>query len=140
MLQLGVKKLRPDAILPRRAHEGDAGFDLATSTIVQLWAGATVKVPLGLAMRVTEPGWYGQVFGRSGLAARGIDVRGGVIDQSFGGEVCVVLHNSGREATTFHPGDRIAQVVLLPVADAEVVEVTELAETERGDSGWGSTG
>ncbi len=141
---LRIRRLRDDAVVPTRAHAGDAGLDLVAVERAELApAGGRAIVGTGIAVEVPE-GWAGLVCPRSGLAARhGIGVVNGpgVIDAGYRGEVRVVLHNTDpTEAFTVEPGDRIAQLVLTPVLIVDVVEVDELATATRDAAGFGSTG
>lgn len=142
--RLRVVKLRPDAVLPRYMSEQAAGLDLAAAldapTVIP--AGGRAAIPTGIAIAL-EPGFEGQVRPRSGLARRsGLTVLNapGTIDADYRGEVLVLLVNLGGEAVAIEPGERIAQLVVAPVARAEVEEVGELEPSERGDGGFGSTG
>jgi dUTP diphosphatase len=140
--QLPVRKVRPDAVLPSRAYDGDAGLDLAAAEGVVLAPGARAVVGTGLAVAVPE-GHAGFVQPRSGLAARhGITIVNapGLVDSGYRGEVKVVLLNTGDEPFAVEPGMRIAQFVVLPIAAVELVEVADLPETERGERGYGSSG
>ena len=142
--QLRVQLLHPDAVLPSRQHPGDAGVDLVAVEAATLAAGGgRATISTGLAVEVPT-GWAGLVCPRSGLAARhGIGVVNGpgVIDAGYRGEVCVVLYNSDpTESFRINVGDRVAQLVLTPVALGEVVEVQQLATATRDASGFGSTG
>ena len=142
--ELRVRRLHPDAVLPTRAHPGDAGLDLvATESATLAPGGGRAMVGTGIAVEVPE-GWAGLVCPRSGLAARhGIGVVNGpgVVDAGYRGEVRVVLHNTDPvESFAIAPGDRIAQLVLTPVLLADVVEVDELAIATRDAGGFGSTG
>lgn len=142
--ELRVRRLVDAAVLPTRAHPGDAGLDLvAVEPATLAPGGGRATVGTGIAVEVPE-GWAGLVCPRSGLAARhGIGVVNGpgVIDAGYRGEVRVVLSNSDPvEAFTIAPGDRIAQLVLTPVSLAPVVEVEELALATRNAGGFGSTG
>ncbi len=135
-------RLTPEASLPRYAHHGDAGMDLAAAASVHLPAGGRVAVPTGLALAIPA-GWVGLVHPRSGLAHRaGVTVANapGTIDAGYRGEVKVLLVNLGDDDVTFAVGDRVAQLVIQRVAEARVVEVTTLDDTERGAGGFGSTG
>jgi dUTP pyrophosphatase len=139
-----IRRLRPDAIVPRYMTEHAAGMDLcaAIGEPIVLEPGARVGVGTGLAMAI-PPGFEGQVRPRSGLARdRGITVLNapGTIDADYRGEVIVLLVNVSRERSTVAPGDRIAQLVIAPVTHAELAEVDELPATARGDGGFGSTG
>ena len=142
MIELPVVRLREDAVLPERAYAGDAGLDLATCERVELGPGERAVVPTGLAVAVPE-GFAGFVQPRSGLAARhGIAVVNspGLIDSGYRGEVRVVLLNTDRERPfVSEAGERIAQLVVLPVPELELVEVSELPATERGARGFGSS-
>jgi dUTP pyrophosphatase len=139
---LPVRRLRADAVVPRQAYPGDAGLDLAACERVELGPGERAVVPTGLAVAVPD-GYAGFVQPRSGLAAEhGLTILNtpGLIDSGYRGEVRVVLHNSDR-TTPFvvEPGMRIAQLVVLPVAELDLVEVEELPESERGVRGFGSS-
>ena len=142
MTQLPVRKLRPSAVLPSRAYDGDAGLDLPSAEAVVLAPGERAVVGTGLAVAVPE-GHAGFVQPRSGLAAKhGITIVNapGLVDSGYRGEVKVVLLNTGDEPFEVEPGMRIAQFVVLPVAAVELVEVAELPDTERGERGYGSSG
>jgi len=139
---LSVRRLRADAVVPTQAYPGDAGLDLAACERVELGPGERAVVPTGLAVAVPD-GYAGFVQPRSGLAAEhGLTILNtpGLIDSGYRGELRVVLHNSDR-TTPFvvEPGMRIAQLVVLPVAELELVEVEELPESERGVRGFGSS-
>ena len=142
MIELPVRRLRPDAALPARAYAGDAGFDLAACERVELGPGERAGVPTGLAVAIPE-GYAGFVQPRSGLAARnGLTVVNtpGLIDSGYRGELVVILLNTDREVPfVVEPGMRIAQLVVLPVPEVELVEVDELPASERGVRGFGSS-
>lgn len=142
MIEVAVVRLREDATLPGRAYAGDAGLDLATCDRLELAPGERVVVPTGLAVAIPE-GFAGFVQPRSGLAARhGIAVVNspGLIDSGYRGELRVVLLNTDRERTfVAEAGERVAQLVVLPVPELELVEVDELPGTERGVRGFGSS-
>jgi dUTP pyrophosphatase len=142
VIELPVVRLRDEARLPERAYAGDAGLDLATCERIELGPGERAVVPTGLAVAIPE-GFAGFVQPRSGLAARhGIAVVNspGLIDPGYRGEIRVVLLNTDREATfVAEPGDRIAQLVVLPAPGLELVELAELPESERGVRGFGSS-
>jgi dUTP pyrophosphatase len=142
-MELPVQRLDPRAQLPVRAHPGDAGLDLCSIEAVMLKPGERASVGTGLAIALPE-GWGALVVPRSGLAARhGIGVVNGpgLIDAGYRGELRVLLINHD-PTDAFHVeiGDRIAQLVLIPVPDAAVAEVAELPGSTRGDGGFGSTG
>lgn len=142
-MSLRVRRLDPAAILPRRAHPGDAGLDLHAIERVELAPGARASVGTGVAVEI-PPGHAGLVLSRSGLAARhGIALVNapGLIDPGYRGELRVLLLNTDREqGVTLEAGDRIAQLVLVRVEPGEVQEVTELSGSERGAGGFGSSG
>lgn len=133
-----------DLPLPRRLSPGAAGADLraAVEADLELPPGARVMVPTGLVLEI-PPGWEGQVRPRSGLAARhGVTVVNapGTIDSDYRGEVKVALINLGSEPFTVGRGDRVAQLVVAPVAAVEFAAADDLTPTARGDGGFGSTG
>jgi dUTP pyrophosphatase len=142
VIELPVRRLRADAVLPSQAYAGDAGFDLAACDRHELGPGERAVVPTGLAVAIPE-GHGGFVLPRSGLAARnGITIVNapGLIDSGYRGEVQVVLLNTDRrESFVVEPGMRIAQLVVLPIAEMEPVELEELPESERGVRGFGSS-
>ncbi len=141
-LELPVRRLRDDAVLPEQAYAGDAGLDLATCERVELGPGERALVPTGLAVAVPD-GYAGFVQPRSGLVARrGITVVNspGLIDSGYRGEVKVVLLNTDPvESFVAEPGERIAQLVVLRVPAVEPVEVDALPGSERGPLGFGSS-
>jgi dUTP pyrophosphatase len=143
VIRLEVRRLRPEAALPARAYDGDAGLDLAACETVTLEPGRRAVVGTGIAVAIPE-GYAGFVQPRSGLAARhGISVVNspGLVDSGYRGEVLVVLLNTDpREPFTVEPGMRIAQLVILPVPSLELVAVDELPASERGPRGHGSSG
>ena len=142
MIELPIRRLRPDAQVPTRAYEHDAGIDLAACERVELGPGERALVPTGLAVAIPA-GYAGYVQPRSGLATKhGISIVNtpGLVDSGYRGELRVALLNTDRRETfVVEPGMRIAQLVLLPVPGVEPVEVDELPESERGVRGFGST-
>jgi dUTP pyrophosphatase len=142
VIELPVVRLREEATLPEQAYSGDAGLDLSTCERIVLGPGERALVPTGLAVAIPE-GFAGFVQPRSGLAARhGIAVVNspGLIDSGYRGEIRVVLLNTDREQTfVAEPGDRVAQLVVLPVPGLELVELEELPASERGVRGFGSS-
>ncbi len=142
MQTLRVKRIRPGAKLPAYAHPGDAGLDLFAAAGAGLEPGAFALVPTGIAIEL-PPGTEAQVRPRSGLALRhGISVLNtpGTIDEGYRGEVGVILVNHGREPFRVTPGMKIAQMVVAAVHRVEVVEADALADSRRGEGGFGSTG
>jgi len=142
VIDLPITRLREDAVLPRQAYDGDAGFDLASCERVTLGPGERALVGTGLAVAIPE-GYAGFVHPRSGLAARhGISVVNspGLVDSGYRGELRVVLLNTdANDPFTVEPGMRIAQLVVLPVPPVSLIEVDELPESERGVRGFGSS-
>ena len=142
MIELAVRRLRPDAQLPERAYAHDAGIDLSACERVELSPGERALVATGLAVAIPE-GYAGYVQPRSGLASRhGISIVNtpGLVDAGYRGELLVNLVNTDRQETfVVEPGMRIAQLVILKVPEVEVVEVDELPESERGAKGFGSS-
>lgn len=144
MLELAVTRLDPDLPLPRYARPGDAGADLVARVSVALApGGGRALVPTGIAVAIPE-GYAGFVQPRSGLALRhGVTCLNtpGLIDAGYRGELQVLLVNTDpAEAFEVVRGERIAQLVIQRVEQAEFVEVDELPSTERGGGGFGSTG
>ena len=142
MIDVAIRRLRPDAHVPSQAYEGDAGLDLAACESLVLQPGARAVIPTGLAVDIPE-GYAGFVQPRSGLAARhgiGVVNSPGLIDSGYRGEIRVVLINTDREIPfVVEPGMRVAQLVIAPVASVRLVEAEELATSERGGRGFGSS-
>jgi dUTP pyrophosphatase len=142
-VDLPIVKLKDEATLPTRAHDGDAGLDLYACEAAHIGPGERWGIGTGIAVEVPD-GHAGLVLPRSGLAREhGISLVNapGLIDAGYRGEVSVLLLNTD-PAETFRvaPGDRIAQLVIAPIAAAEPVESTALAESARGEGGFGSSG
>ena len=142
MIELPIQRLRADAIVPERAYAGDAGLDLSACEPVELAPGERALVGTGLAVAIPE-GYAGFVQPRSGLAARhGLTVVNspGLVDSGYRGELRVVLLNTdAKQPFLVEPGMRIAQLVVLPIPELELVEVEELPASERGVRGFGSS-
>ena len=137
-----VKKLHPDASLPKYAKDGDAGFDLAAIHDVCVQPGETVIIKTGLAMAIPK-GFELQVRPRSGLSANTklrVANSPGTIDSGYRGEIGIIMENIGDGFIRISTGDRIAQGVISIVPVANFAETNELDETERGTGGYGSTG
>ena len=143
-MQIPVKKLKNNAILPTYGSKEAAGADLyaCLEASVQIEPGKTVFVPTGIAMEIPK-GYAGLAYARSGLACKQ-DLapanKVGVIDSDYRGEVKVGLVNLGQESYTLQPGERVAQMMIAPVALAAFVPAEELDDTARGAGGFGSTG
>ena len=141
-MKISYLKLDRDLPTPRHAHLGDGGVDLYARQSVLIEAGMWVKVPTGIAVAIPD-GYAGLVVPRSGLAARqgvGVVNGPGLIDAGYRGEVAVLLINHGPKPVSVERADRIAQLVVVPVVEQELVEVEELPPTGRGGGGFGSTG
>jgi dUTP pyrophosphatase len=139
---LDVRRLDPDLPLPSYAHPGDAGLDLYAADTTSLQPGRRALVPCGIAIAIPE-GHVGLVHPRSGLAVdSGVTLLNapGTIDAGYRGEVKVLLINHGEDTIEIRHGQRIAQLLLLPVAAVDVREVDRLDVTSRGGGGFGSTG
>ena len=144
-MELKIKKLRPDAIIPNRATKLSAGLDLhaCIDDPLTIPIGEIRNFPIGIAVSPERDDVVMLVFPRSGLGRnKGITLPNsvGVIDSDYRGEVQVPLINHGSEPYTVQPGGRIAQRVTVPVIFADPVEADELPESERGASGFGSSG
>ena len=142
-MTLRVRRLHDSAVIPRRAYPGDAGLDLHSVDDLVLGPGERAAVGTGIAVEIPA-GHAGLVLPRSGLAARyGIALVNapGLIDAGYRGEVRVLLLNTDRaDAFAIAAGDRIAQLVIVRVEAPDVAEVGELADSERGAGGFGSSG
>jgi dUTP pyrophosphatase len=141
-MDIAAVRLDPGLPLPVYAKPGDAGLDLRASEAASIAPGERRLVPTGLAVAIPE-GHAGLVLPRSGLAMqKGVTVLNapGLIDSGYRGELKVLLINHGAEAIGIERGERIAQLVIQPVARARLVEVERLPESSRGMGGFGSTG
>lgn len=144
-VSLKIKRLPHAKGLPQYATGGSAGLDLmaAIEKPLILEAGERTRIPTGIIVQIPE-GYEGQVRARSGLADKaGICLSNGVgtIDSDYRGEVIVLAMNAGKEAYTFQPGERVAQIIITPVPKVQIEEVDELDDgAERGAGGFGSTG
>lgn len=144
-LCLNVKRLHKDATLPTKAHPGDAGWDLHCypkngSPYAEVAPGKSALVGTGIAVSI-PPGYFGYIRSRSGLASKSdLEVGAGVVDSGYTGEVRVLLRNHGDRIQYPVVGDRIAQLLILPVPEVKLVEVDSFEETDRGEGGFGSSG
>lgn len=145
-MKLKIKRLRENAVLPRRMTELSAGCDLSAclEEPITIEAGQTVKVPTGIACELdAEGGYVLLVYARSSLAAKhGIAPANcvGVIDLDYRGEIFIPLHNSSEKSYSIADGERIAQLIVTPVVFPEICETDNLTDTKRGEQGFGSTG
>jgi len=143
-MKIALKKLRPDAVVPSAGSACAAGYDLyaCMDAPVEIAPHTTEKIGTGLAIAVPE-GFFGAIFARSGLATKqGLRPANcvGVCDSDYRGEYIIAIHNDGDVPRTVNPGDRIAQLVILPYLTASFEVADELPATERGAGGFGSTG
>ena len=141
-MTLRFRKVHPDAVLPSYAHPSDAGMDVRSVEDLTIAPGKRALVHTGLVM-LLPPMYEAQVRPRSGLALKsGVTVLNtpGTIDSGYRGEVGVILANFGDADFHVRKGDKIAQIVIAPVTQPEIVETTEVDETDRGSGGFGSTG
>ncbi len=137
-----VKRLYEEALLPTKATEGSAAFDLYAYTEAPLDPCETFKYKTGIALEIPE-GSVGLIFPRSGLSTKfGIRLSNcvGVIDSDYRGEIIVALHNDGDESYMINRGDRIAQLMIVDIPKIGIEEVAELSDTKRGIGGFGSSG
>ncbi len=140
MVEIKVHRLDKEMPLPKYAKQGDAAFDLRSSESKVIRAGKKELFKTGLRIAVPEE-HCGLLWDRSGMAAKhGIHCLAGVLDSGYRGEIVVVLHNLGHEDFKIEKNMRIAQMLIQPVVNAKFQEVEELDETERSDSGFGSSG
>jgi dUTP pyrophosphatase len=139
-MQLRIKKLHPDAKMPQFAHASDAGLDVCTVIDFTINPGEHRLIPTGLTI-VFPDGYTALVWDKGGIAnKRHLKTVGGVFDTEYRGEYLIGLYNFGHEPQTFGVGDKIAQLLIQKVEHPEIIEVTELDETVRGDGAFGSTG
>ncbi len=139
-VKIKVKKLHPNAIIPHYNHDGDAGMDVYAVEDVILWPNEPVAVPTGLSIELPK-GYVALVWDKSGLSLKeGIKTMAGVCDSNYRGEYKIVLLNTTNQYYYVDKGDKIAQILIQPIIQAEIEEVTELSETSRGSGGFGSTG
>ncbi len=141
-VQVRVKRLTPDAKIPKAAKAGDVAFDLYSVIDHEIKQGERYAVPTGIAVEI-PPGYEGQVRPRSGLALKeGITVLNapGTIDSGYRGEVKAIMINHSDASFQITKGMRISQLAIRPVPKVTFVEVNELSDTERGEGGFGSTG
>ncbi len=144
-MKINVKKLRDNAKLPFRATEGSAGADLyaCSGEDILIAPGERKMIPTGIAIELPDSGTGAFVFPRSSVSSKfGVSLANcvGVVDSDYRGEVIVPLINHSDKPYTVHDGDRIAQMVIMPVIAADYSETDELGSTDRGSGGFGSTG
>lgn len=143
-MEINIKLLNENAKVPTRGSEYAAGYDLyaAINKDIDIAPHSTVKIGTGISVELPN-GTFGALFARSGLATKkGLRPANcvGVCDSDYRGEYIVAMHNDTDEMMTITPGERIAQLIVMPFVAVEFNVVNELTETERGDGGFGSTG
>jgi len=138
-MKVRVKRIHPQAKLPRYSHAGDAGLDLYSVVDETIAPGEIKTIPTGIKMTI-PPGYVGLIWDKSGLSLEGIHRLAGVVDAGYRGEVKVVLANLGRKKFQIVAGMKIAQMLVQSVENIKVVETDELDPTSRGEGGFGSTG
>lgn len=144
MIKIKVKKINEEAIIPTTGSDKSAGYDLyaCIERPITIPAHSTKKIGTGLAMELPD-GYFGAIAARSGLSVKeGLRPANclGIMDSDYRGEYIVALHNDTDEAKLIMPSQRIAQLILIQYSTINFEEVDELSETERGESGFGSTG
>ena len=144
-MDLNIKLLNDRATLPRYATPGSAAMDLAAciDDPVTIAPGQRVLLPTGIAIALPSAEYVALVFARSSMGAKhGVSLSNGVgvIDSDYRGEIRVGLTNHSDQPYTVQPGDRVAQLAIMPVVQANVIQVSQLDETDRGTGGFGSTG
>ena len=138
-------KTHPDAVLPKYNHSdpytGDSGLDVTAVEKVVIPAKGYNIVPVGLKLGFITPGYWFRVEGRSGVGfKKHIFPHFGIIDNPYRGDMGVKLYNFGVEDQTFNPGDKVAQLIVYPLIQANVSWTDEVSETKRGEKGFGSSG
>jgi len=144
MLEIKVLKMRPQAKLPTRAHDNDAGWDLYAAETFGGFGDLPVDhvtIPTGIAVEIPE-GHFGLIKSRSSLSSKhGVNVTAGVVDSGYRGEIGVVLQTTSPQGMPqIAQGDKIAQMIVLPLPSTKIIEVKSLSESKRGEKGFGSSG
>ena len=139
-IEVLIQRLCEDAIVPKYAHEGDAGVDLYSKGDYELKPGEQALISTGIKMAIPA-GYVGLIWDKSGLAANnGIKTMAGVVDSGYRGEVMVVLRNHGKTDYKIGKNTKVAQMLIQPIISAMIKEVPSLDNTSRGEGGFGSTG
>jgi dUTP pyrophosphatase len=139
MIKLKIKKLHPDAKVPKFANKTDAGMDLYSIEDIIILPNHRTLVKTGLSMEFPE-GYVALVWDKSGVAKNGLTKIGGVIDAGYRGEYKIMLHNISSKSYEIKKGQKIAQILIQPIIQPQIEVVEELSDSERGDGGFGSTG
>lgn len=141
-MQIKIKKLIKEAVIPTQGSEYAAGYDLYSCIDADILSNETVAISTGLAIEIPE-GYFGAVFARSGLASKeGLRPANcvGVVDSDYRGEIKVMIHNDSKSDRQIKKNERIAQLVILPYLKIEFQECEKLSDTQRGEGGFGSSG
>jgi dUTP pyrophosphatase len=139
-MKLKVKRINKRAKLPTKAYTGDAGLDLYCKENMTVFPGQLFGVYTGISVEIPE-GYVGLIWDKSGVSRRGLHILAGVVDSGYRGEVIVVMKHLGESIESFNEGDKVAQMVIQPVATCvDIEEVKELSSSERGEGGFGSSG
>ncbi len=139
-LTLKIKKIHPNAKIPSYAHKGDAGFDLYVPEQVVMNAGDRKTIPLGIAIEIPD-GYVGLMFDKSSLSHKyGLKTFGNVIDSGYRGEIHAGLINQSGQTQILEAGQKIIQMLIMPVETVQIIETDTLSDSERGDGAFGSTG
>lgn len=139
-MKIKIKKIHPDAIIPKYAHPGDAGMDLYTVEAFELEPSERKSIPLGISIEIPE-GYVGLMWDKSGLSHKyGIKTFGGVIDSGYRGEIHAGVMNLSDKYFKFEKGQKIIQLLVQKVEHVDFEEVSDLSDSSRGEGGLGSTG
>ncbi len=138
-MEIKIKKLQPDAIIPSYAHPGDVGMDLYSREDYVLEPNSSHLFDIGIAMEFAE-GYGAIVMDKGSVAKQGVHTMGGVFDAGYRGTYMIHLFNHGKKPFEVKKGQKIAQILILPVQIPKLTEVDELSDSARGDGRFGSTG
>ena len=138
-MKMKVKKLSENATIPTRNNKEDAGLDLYSAQDIEIEAGKGKMIVTDIAVEL-PPSTVGMICDRSSMGKKGLKVHGGIVDVPYRGSLNVVLWNHSGETIKVNKGDRIAQLLVIPILTPELEEVSELSDTSRGDKGFGSSG
>jgi len=139
-MTIKIKKLNQEATLPRYAKEHDAGMDLFSNETLSLQPNERKLISTGISMAIPK-GYVGLIWDKSGLASKhGLKTMAGVIDSGYRGEIKILVHNLSNKPYTIESGNKVAQMLIQPVEQKQLLEVSELDETNRGEGGFGSAG
>lgn len=138
-MELKIKRIHKDAKLPHYGHKGDAGLDIFSTINCVLRKREVKAIPTGIKVAIPE-GYVGLIWDKSGVSLEGVHRLAGVVDSGYRGEVKIVMANLSDEPFSIAKGMKIAQLLIQPVVEVEVIEVEDLEATPRGENGFGSTG